>query len=232
MIMEEIINRTIGDIVARDFRAATIFKEAGIDFCCGGKMTLHEACTEKGIDVPALAESLENIETKPGMITHKFSEWQPGFLCDYIVTEHHSYIRKSLPDLEFYTRKIADVHGKNHPELMEVADLFSQISSELQIHMKKEENILFPAIKDLFGSNSGEAGKTVKDEIDALMGEHEFAGGAMDRINTVTDGYKLPEDACNSYRLTFEMLEKFEDDLHTHVHLENNILIPKTLGKL
>lgn len=227
-----ITSRTIGEIVADDFRAATVFKEAGIDFCCGGKLTLEDACAEKGLDPAYIAGQLDNIETKPGMIIHNFREWQPGFLCDYIVNEQHSFVRKTLPELEFYTRKIANVHWENHPELLEVADLFAEVSRELKLHLQKEEDILFPAIKELFSLRTENSKAVIKREMNDLMGEHEFAGGAIDRINSITDGYKLPEDACNSYRLTFNLLEKFEDDLHTHVHLENNILFPKAIEKL
>jgi regulator of cell morphogenesis and NO signaling len=232
--MEEIENKsiTIGDIVARDFRTASIFREAGIDFCCGGKKTLAETCAEKGIDQDALMEKLENAESVPGTITHDFNEWQPGFLCDYIVNVHHGYVRKSLPDLVFYTQKIANVHGGHHPELLEVADLFTQVSNELLQHMKKEETLLFPAVKELFSSGSKKAKQTINAEITLLLGEHEFAGGAIDRISAITDGYKLPDDACSSYRITFDLLEKFADDLHIHVHLENNILFPKTLDAI
>lgn len=228
----EVVTKTIGDIVAQDFRTASVFKEAGIDFCCGGKKTLEEACAEKGIDSAAFLKKLENIGNLEGTINHNFNEWQPGFLCDYIVNVHHTFVRKTLPELVFYTQKIARVHGDRHPELYEVADLFIQVNNELLQHMKKEEDVLFPAVKEFFGNGSGRSAAIIRSEITLLLGEHEFAGGAMDRINAITDGYELPEDACNSYRVAFGMLEKFEDDLHTHVHLENNILFPKTLDKL
>ncbi|HLN55850.1 MAG TPA: iron-sulfur cluster repair di-iron protein [Bacteroidales bacterium] len=227
-----LITTTIGEIVAADFRAASVFKEAGIDFCCGGKMTLEEACEEKGIGLSELVEKLENPEDVRGAAVHNFNEWQPGFLCDYIVNVHHTYVRKSLPELIFYTQKIAKVHGENHPELLEVADLFSQVNSDLLQHMQKEEEKIFPAVRDVFGNGSERSRTIIRDEMGSLLGEHEFAGGAIDRINVITDGYNLPSDACNSYRITMEMLEKFEDDLHTHVHLENNILFPKTLDKI
>ncbi len=228
----ELGSKTIGEIVAEDFRTASVFKEAGIDFCCGGNMTLEEACDSVGIDTAELIDRLENPEVSPGVVHHKFNEWAPAFLCDYIVNEHHSYVRRSLPEIVVYTKKIARVHGEHHPELLEVADLFEQINKELFTHMKKEEELLFPAVKELFNTNSEKSKSTIREVINPLMGEHEFAGGAMDRINTITDGYKLPDDACNSYRMAFEMLSKFEDDLHVHVHLENNILFPKTLDKL
>lgn len=227
----EISNRTIGDIVTQDFRTATIFKEAGIDFCCGGKKTLEEACAEKGIDPGKIQAQLDQPEKIAGAVTHKFNEWEPGFLCDYIVNEHHSFVRKALPDLVHYTQKIASVHGQNHPELIEVAGLFFQINKELLQHMKKEEELLFPTVKELFSAGSEKSKETIKKELSLLSEEHEFAGGAMDKINQITNGYDLPEDACNSYRISFQMLQQFEDDLHTHVHLENNILFPKALER-
>lgn len=219
---------TIGEIVALDYRAASVFKEAGIDFCCGGKKSIDETCSEKRIDRDELVEKLEKLESTPNT-THNFIEWEPGFLCDYIVNTHHKYVLKSLPELVSYTEKIASVHGDRHPELKEVADLFLQISKELLQHMKKEEEVLFPSIKEAINSGSEKAKAKIISEITRLSGEHEFAGGAMDKINVVTSNYEVPADGCNSYHVTFKMLREFEDDLHIHVHLENNILFPKAL---
>ena len=221
---------TIGEIVANDYRAAEIFKNAGIDFCCGGKKTLDAMCAEKGIDRDDLMKKIKSLESVPNTTTHNFVDWEPGFLCDYIVNEHHRYVRKALPELVYYTGKIASVHGANHPELAEVASLFGQINKELLEHMKKEEEILFPVIKDLFSSRPVKPENIIISEIQRLSSEHEFAGGAMDKINTITSGYLVPADGCNTYNVTYQLLARFEDDLHTHVHLENNILFPKALS--
>jgi regulator of cell morphogenesis and NO signaling len=145
---------TIGEIVAQDYRAAEVFKEAGIDFCCGGKQTLDEVCSEKGIDRDDLITRLEILESTPNTTAHNFIEWEPGFLCDYIVNTHHKYVLKSLPELVMYTEKITSVHGERHPELAEVAGLLAQINKELLQHMKKEEEVLFPAIKEALSSGS------------------------------------------------------------------------------
>jgi regulator of cell morphogenesis and NO signaling len=220
---------TIGEIVAADYRAARVFKEAGIDFCCGGKKSIDETCSEKGINSEDLKEKLERLESVPNTTTHNFIGWEPGFLCDYIVSTHHKYVLKSLPELVSYTEKIASVHGERHPELAEVADLFSQINRELLQHMKHEEEVLFPSIKEAVNSPSEKAKRNIISEIERLSGEHEFAGGAMDRINVITSGYLVPADGCNTYHVTYKLLREFEDDLHTHVHLENNILFPKAL---
>jgi len=223
------IDISIGEIVALDYRAASVFKEAGIDFCCGGKKSLDETCKEKGIDSKELIEKQEHLETTPNSTTHNFIEWEEAFLCDYIVNTHHKYVLKSLPDLVAYTQKIASVHGDRHPELIEVAQLFSEINRELLQHLKNEEGVFFPAIKEAIATGSEKAKEVIISEIARLAGEHEFAGGAMDKINVITSGYLVPADGCNTYKISFTLLEQFEDDLHTHVHLENNILFPKAL---
>jgi regulator of cell morphogenesis and NO signaling len=230
MMTGEINNEiTIGEIVANDFRAASIFKEAGIDFCCGGYKVLAEACREKGSDLPGIIQQLDMLSQFPESGSTNFKEWELGFLSDYIANTHHKFVLKNLPELVFYTQKIANVHGEHHPELIEVASLFTKINEELLQHLKNEEEVLFPAIKEAEKNNSPEVKATIVSEITRMQGEHEFAGGAMDKINVLTNNYLIPEDACNTYRVSLKQLEQFEDDLHIHVHLENNILYPKAL---
>jgi regulator of cell morphogenesis and NO signaling len=223
------IEPTIGEIVANDFRAASMFKEAGIDLCCGGNKSLLVACKEKGADESHLLQQLETLAQTPVSGAMNFKEWELGFLSDYIVNTHHKFVLKNLPELVFYTQKIANVHGENHPELLEVASLFTKINEELLQHLKNEEEVLFPAIKEAEKKASAEVKSTIVSEITRMQGEHEFAGGAMDKINVLTNNYLIPEDACNTYRVSLKLLEQFEDDLHVHVHLENNILYPKAL---
>lgn len=218
---------TVGEIVAQDFRAASVFKEAGIDFCCGGKKSVAESCSEKGLDKELLLSKLELLKSSTVNKSQNFIEWSPVFLCDYIVNTHHKFVLKALPDLVQYTQKLADVHGSNHPELIEVADLFKQIDKELLQHLKNEEEVFFPSIKTFLAKGSIESQIVVKSEMSRLKEEHEFAGGAMDKINVITNNYKVPADGCNTYKVGFKMLEEFEDDLHVHVHLENNVLFPK-----
>jgi regulator of cell morphogenesis and NO signaling len=220
---------TIGEIVANDFRAASLFKKAGIDFCCGGFKFLSEACREKGSDLSEILQQLDILSQTPASAATNFKEWDLGFLSDYIVNTHHKFVLKNLPDLVFYTQKIADVHGDHHPELLEVAELFAKINEELLQHLKNEEEVLFPAIKAAEISASPQLKSTIISEVTRMQGEHEFAGGAMDKINVLTNNYFIPEDACNTYKVSLKLLEQFEDDLHIHVHLENNILYPKAL---
>ncbi len=227
--MENYKDLKVGEIVTRDFRAAEIFKNVGIDFCCGGNQSLEQACQEKKIDSSLLETELAKLQHTTVNAMHNFNEWSLDFLCDYIVNTHHKTVLNLLPQLTFYTRKIADVHGDNHPELIEIATLFSQINTELLQHLDKEEEVLFPAIKSLLKTKTTESKETVISEITRMTGEHEFAGGAMDRINVLSDNYSVPADGCNTFQVTYKLLEQFEDDLHIHVHLENNILYPKAL---
>jgi regulator of cell morphogenesis and NO signaling len=219
----------IGEIVADDIRTAGIFTRAGIDFCCGGKKSLSQSCMEAGIDMNSIISELENVTGEPVHYAQNFREWDPGFLADYIVNTHHRYVANALPELLFYTRKIADVHGERHPELYEVAELYGQIDTELRQHLLNEENVLFPAVKKMLKNPAEEERMIIRSEISRMQGEHDFAGGAMDKINQITRHYEIPGDACNTYRVALTGLKSFEDDLHIHVHLENNILFPKAL---
>ena len=219
----------IGDIVTKDFRAAEVFKKAGIDFCCGGSQSLEDACRDKKLDVAEIESELSKLENSELVSSHRFNEWKLDFLCDYIVNTHHQTVMKLLPQLTFYTQKIAEVHGDNHPELSEIANLFAQVDTELRQHLRNEEEVLFPAIREVLKTNSAESKATIISEITRMTGEHEFAGGAMDKINELSHRYAVPEDGCNTYRVAYKLLEQFEDDLHIHVHLENNILYPKAM---
>ena len=228
MEKENYSQMSLGEIVTNDFRAASIFKQAGLDFCCGGKKSLESACLEGGRDLNEILSGLEALGQMPSAPSLNFKEWDLTFLADYIINTHHRFVKNAISDLLFYTKKIADVHGAHHPELLEVAALFKQVADELEPHLQKEEEVLFPAIKRVIAGNSADV-PVIASEIERMSGEHESAGGAMDKINSITNGYKVPPDACNTYSLTFKLLEQFEDDLHIHVHLENNILFPKAL---
>jgi len=228
--MENLKDIQVGELVTRDFRAAEIFKHAGIDFCCGGAQSLGEVCQEKNLDLDFLEQELKNLEQTPGNNALNFKDWKLDFLCDYIENTHHKTVLRLLPQLVGYTRKIAEVHGAHHPELITIADMFVEINAELLQHLRNEEEVLFPAIKKVLNLNTPEAKTVVISEITRMKGEHDFAGGAMDKINVLSGGYRVPADGCSTYEVTYKLLEQFEDDLHVHVHLENNILYPKALA--
>jgi len=229
MTTDKYNNLTVGVIVANDFRTAEIFKNVNIDFCCGGNKSLAQSCMEKGIDPNVLVDELTKLEQLPLSHSQNYNDWELGFLCDYIQNTHHKYVLKTLPELVFYTQKLKSVHGDNHPELNQIAVLISNINDELLMHLKKEEEVLFPAIKKALSSNSAGNKTLIKSEITRMSEEHEFAGGSMDQINIISNSYNVPSDGCNTYHVGFKLLHEFEDDLHVHVHLENNILYPKAL---
>jgi regulator of cell morphogenesis and NO signaling len=223
---------TVGQIVADDFRAAAVFHEFGIDFCCGGRRTLGDACRQRNMDPDAVLAALARSCCVPG-IAPRFDEWSPETLIGYIVGTHHAYVRRALPVLVAHTRKLAAAHGQRHPELHDVARLTQQVAGEMASHMIKEEQVLFPYITAAV--ESVERGGTpppapfgsVENPIALMEAEHDAAGGAMASIRTLTGGFVPPEAGCTTYRVTLQELEAFERDLHTHVHLENNILFPQ-----
>lgn len=230
METDTLTSLTIGEMVAQDFRLAEIFKNNRIDFCCGGKKSLSEVCQESNLNQQILVREINLTRSTPTKPGQDFRSWKLDFLCDYICNTHHQYVLQTLPQLLTYTQKIAEVHGDHHPELIELAVLFSKINEELSQHLKQEEEVLFPAIKHFLIHKDQPSKEIIDSEIARMVGEHDFAGGAMDYISKLTQHYKLPEDSCNTYAVAFKLLEQFEDDLHIHVHLENNILYPAALN--
>lgn len=226
---------TIGDLVAKDFRKAEIFKKFGIDFCCGGKKTLTKACNEKGLDVVQIEKELKAVDEQQHLSSQDFNNWPLDFFTDYIVNTHHKYIAGAIPVLYEYTQKVARVHGERHPETIEIANEFLKVMEDLLPHMKKEEDILFPYIKQLVAADKHPVNLdlscfgTIKNPIKMMELEHTAVGNEMQTMYMLTNGFTVPEDACTTYRVTFAKLKEFEEDLHQHIHLENNILFPKAI---
>lgn len=223
--------QTIGEIVAQDFRTAGVFKRFGIDFCCGGKRPLQEACEEKGIDTAAVEQALAMLQQQSSALQTSYQDWSADFLADYIVNRHHAYVRKAIPEITAFAEKVARVHGKRHPETLEIFYNWKALATELDSHLLKEENILFPYIKRLANNqeNSTPPFGTVENPIRMMESEHEDAGELMRNIRTLSSDFTPPEDACTTYRVLFSFLAEFETDLHEHIHLENNILFPKAV---
>lgn len=232
---DELGEELIGQIAASDLRKAEVFRKYGIDFCCGGKQTLRDACAGKGLDVTAVEQELGQASASGGQRPLEFNEWRLGFLADYIVNTHHGYIKKTLPHLLAFASKVARVHGAHHTELLKIQDLAEIVARELTTHMDKEETILFPFIRSLAeaeGSGKGASPApfgSVGNPIRMMEHEHDEAGKIMAEIRSLSGEYTIPEDACTSYTMLYRMLEEFEQDLHIHVHLENNILFPKAM---
>lgn len=224
------IQKTVGQIVADNYRTAEVFKKYGIDFCCGGKKALDKACADKKVNYDELTAALEAVSGNYALPSENPALWRMDFLADYIERTHHAYIRQAIPILLEFTQKVARVHGQRHPELLDIAAKFYSLATELSEHLMKEEQVLFPYIRQI--STAEFAAKpfgSVQNPINCMEAEHEDAGQLMQEIRELTDNYTPPADACTTYRVTFAKLQEFEADLHRHVHLENNILFPKAI---
>lgn len=226
---------TIGEMVTADYRKAEVFRKFGIDYCCGGKKPLEEACRKKGVDPQVVQKELDELDSQSADTHQDFGSWELDALAEYIVNKHHHYVVGALPVLYELTAKVARVHGERHPELVEIARLFDAVALELQMHMRKEEHILFPFISKMAAARR--EGKpspvsvfgSIENPIRMMEAEHDSAGGNLEEIRRLSDDFMPPVDACTSYRVLFAKLREFEEDLHRHVHLENNILFPKAI---
>ncbi|MCK6616342.1 MAG: iron-sulfur cluster repair di-iron protein [Cyclobacteriaceae bacterium] len=226
---------TIGELVSQDWRKAEVFKKYGIDYCCGGKRTVADACLKKGIDSALVEADLDLVSAQPVESQHNFNRWELDFLADYIINNHHSYVTGAIPFLEELSRKVSHVHGDFHPELLEIEQHIRAVIEELTMHMPKEEIILFPYIKELVQAKklgtpvTPPPFGTIANPIRMMEAEHITAGGAMEAIEKLSNRFTPPPDACMSYSVLFAKLKEFQQDLHQHIHLENNILFPKAI---
>lgn len=225
--------KTVGEYVAQDYRIAALFSKYKIDFCCKGNKTIDEVCQAKGLDVNQIQNEIDHLFHSNAPEEINFKLFSPNLLIDYILEIHHKYIQEKTPVLLMYLDKLCKVHGDRHPELFEISNLFKISATELLNHLQKEELILFPFIKTLDSAikNSQTIQQpdfgTVDNPIALLKHDHEMEGDLFAKISELTNNYTPPTDACETYRVTFAMLKEFEQDLHKHIHLENNILFHK-----
>jgi regulator of cell morphogenesis and NO signaling len=220
---------TVGELAANDIRKADVFKKLGIDFCCGGKKTVEEALKDAGINQAQYEAELDKIPNRQnGSVSLNFNAWNLGFLSDYIFNVHHQYIRENGPIVEQLAEKVAQKHGKQHPELYDMYAVVKNLMKELYSHIQKEENVLFPLIKQL--ENEGNTSMSVDAPITRMEAEHADAGDELRTLRQLSRDYIAPAGACNSYNYLFKKLAEFENDLFQHIHLENNILFPKAIA--
>jgi regulator of cell morphogenesis and NO signaling len=224
---------TVGEIVAADYRAGAVFEGFGIDFCCGGRRSVEEACRTAGADPAAVERALLALPPSDEDEAGDMSRWPLDRLIDHIVETHHAYVRSALPTIARYLAKLVEVHGQRHPELVRVADSFDQMGADLLQHLLKEERVLFPYIRELVSTPPGRTLPspfgTVNNPIRMMEREHREAGDEMRLIRELTNGYTPPADGCATYRACLAELVRFERDLHRHVHLENNVLFPRAV---
>jgi len=233
--MNSLYEKTIGEIVAENYRTASVFNNYNIDFCCKGNVPFSEACSNKNIDSEKLLNEVISVLNENSDSSIDYQNWQIDLLANHIESKHHSYVVNKTPELITFLNKLCNVHGTNHPELFQVHELFSASAGELAKHMKKEELILFPYVRQMVISkqkneklNTPHFG-TVTNPIHMMKAEHSTEGDRFRLIEEITNNYTVPSDGCTTYKVTYSMLKEFQDDLHLHIHLENNILFPKAI---
>lgn len=226
--------KTVAEVVTQNIKAAHVFKKYGIDFCCGGGISIEKACAKHDVDYTVLEKELLAIDSEVSR-AHNYDSWNLDFLIDHIINVHHSYVAESIPIISQYAAKVAKVHGHHYTEVVRINALFIEVAQELAMHMRKEEQILFPFIKQLVEAQKAGVKSapppfgTVGNPIRMMEAEHESAGDIFKEIATLSNNYTPPESACNTFRALYAKLEEFEQDLHQHIHLENNILFPKAI---
>jgi regulator of cell morphogenesis and NO signaling len=232
--MENLRKLKISEVVASNIKSAHVFKKYGLDFCCGGGISIEKACTKHNIDIESLLSDLRSIDEKIAP-SQNYNSWSLDFLIAHIENTHHVYVRDSLGLIEEYAAKVARVHGPGYQPIINIHMLFLTLKKELMAHMIKEELVLFPYINKLVQaekskSKSGPLGLgIIKTPISKMEHEHESAGNLLKEIAALSNNYTPPEWACNTFKALYSKLEEFEQDLHLHIHLENNILFPKAV---
>jgi regulator of cell morphogenesis and NO signaling len=228
----------VGAVVAEDFRTAGIFEQAGIDFCCNGNRSIETACEEAKISASELILRLQqtvDVTARKEDGISDYKSWPLDLLTDFIEKKHHRYVTAQIPVIQAFLEKIVRVHGERHPELVAIKANFDTCAGELTVHMKKEELLLFPFIRKMVKAKQGGTKHlparfgTVQNPIQMMMHEHDSEGEHFRKIKALSNQYTAPADSCNTYKAAFASLQEFEDDLHLHIHLENNILFPRSI---
>lgn len=223
-----IADQTVGEIVAGYPNFSRVFQYYDMGFCCQGKLTLREACSRKGVALEIVLEALEAEKNRTEPTAIDPTGLSISELADYIVERHHGFLRNELPRINAMAVRVASVHGDHTPSLIELSQTFTNMGVELAAHAKKEEQVLFPRIKELASSQGN--GAILAAPIRQMMAEHDSTNAAIERIRELTNGYRPPPEACNTYRALFSGLADLDADTLIHIHLENEVLFPRVLA--
>jgi len=226
---------TVAEIVRAVPGRSRLLDQLGLDYCCGGKKSLADACRRKGLDAATVVALLNALDATPtdrdgdGINPDKLTLAE---LCDHIERVHHEYLRQELPRLDFMTRKVAAVHGEHEPRLLEIRDTFADFAVAMALHTEEEEKLVFPAIRRLGSAAavSDTSAAPLKTTLEKLESDHDRAGSALERLHALTDNFSPPEWACNTFRALYDGLRELDWETHQHVHKENNVLFPRALA--
>lgn len=223
------LDRSLGELVAERPARARVLELAGLDYCCQGRRSLRDAAAAAGLDPADVAGRLASVTD---VASAEVDALEPVPLIEHIVSTHHAYLHEELPLLDALASKVRDAHGSRHPELVEVARLVSELRADLEPHLAREEQVLFPAIGRLAdgGDHSFPFG-SISNPIRVMLAEHDRAGELLSQLRATADGYEVPADGCGSYRALYGRLADLEADTHRHIHLENNVLFPAVLDE-
>lgn len=229
--MTNLAEQSLASIVTANHQTAPVLEKYNLDFCCKGKRTLIQACTEKDLAVDSILKELESSVNMPAA-GKDFTEMNADQLIKHIILKHHFYVKQIMPVIEEHLTKVAFKHGDHFPYMKEVLELFTHLKNEMYMHLQKEEVILFPRIKELeslmqYNQQRPVDKNYIYGPVGVMESEHDEAGEIMYRIREITGNYEAPEGACTTFKLVLDELKAFEEDLHQHVHLENNLLFPK-----
>ncbi len=226
-------NQTVGQLVAQKPGLSRVFEKHSIDFCCGGGVTIEEACLRKNIDpAPVYRDMAEELKEKQENQTDWTKVRDLTEIINFILEEYHTNLKSELERLDFLARKVARVHGSRHPELLSIEKIWSSLRLELLVHLDKEEQVLFPMMTQIESAvkNNSEPEylqcETVINPIHQMEFEHESVGTSLFELKRLSDSFRFPDDACNSFRALYDGLQQFSQDLHRHIHLENFVLHP------
>lgn len=225
---------TVGELVAERIHRARVFETYGIDYCCGGTATLVEACRKAGCapeDVVAALDTADQDTAEAGPDTTDWRATSLTKLTMHIVEIHHAFLKRELPRVADLLAKVRNAHGENHPELADLVQVYGALRAELEGHLAKEEQVLFPLIQQM--ETTRQAGTahcgSVGNPIRVMEREHDNAGITLGRMRALTNDYTVPQDGCATFAALLEGLVAIERDLHEHIHKENNILHPRAL---
>ena len=234
--MQQTIEKTVREIATENPASVRVFEKLGIDYCCGGRKPLAQACAEAGVPVEQALDLLANDSHPEDAAEPEWKATRLSTLTSHIVARHHDLARREIPRIEALAHRVKSRHGDAHPEVSEIEELFLSLAQEFSTHMMKEEQMLFPYIERIEAAeHEGKAAPTmpfgsVARPIAVMTADHDDAGALLARIRELSSGYAIPDGACPTYRAFYNALEEFERDMHHHVHLENNILFPRAIA--